>query len=96
MLESLSKEVVTQRCSVEKMFLEISQNSQENTCPRVSFYKIGRAEACNLIKKETLVQVVPVNFAKFLRTPSPKEHLRWPLLFLILLSTFRRSGLQLY
>ena len=26
-----------QRCSVKKLFLEISQNSQENTCTRVSF-----------------------------------------------------------
>ena len=26
-----------QRCSVKKVFLEISQNSQENTCIRVSF-----------------------------------------------------------
>ena len=25
------------RCSVKKMFLEISQNSQEDTCVRVSF-----------------------------------------------------------
>ena len=24
-------------CSVKKMFLEIAQNSQENTCARVSF-----------------------------------------------------------
>ena len=30
-------EVVVQRCSVKKVFLEISQNSQENTCARVSF-----------------------------------------------------------
>ena len=30
-------EAVTQRCSVEKVFLEISQNSQEITCVRVSF-----------------------------------------------------------
>ena len=29
-------EAVAQRCSVKKMFLEISQNSQENTCARVS------------------------------------------------------------
>ena len=28
---------VIQRCSVKKVFLEISQNSQENTCARVSF-----------------------------------------------------------
>ena len=30
-------EAVTQRCSVRKVFLEISQSSQENTCTRVSF-----------------------------------------------------------
>ena len=30
-------EVVTWRCSVKKLFLEISQNSQENTCAIVAF-----------------------------------------------------------
>ena len=30
-------EAVVWRCSVEKVFLEISQNLQENTCARVSF-----------------------------------------------------------
>ena len=30
-------EAVVQKCSVKKFFLEISQNSQENTCARVSF-----------------------------------------------------------
>ena len=30
-------EAVAQRCSVKKTFLEISQNSQENACARVSF-----------------------------------------------------------
>ena len=30
-------EAVVQRCSVKKLFLEISQNSQENTCAGVSF-----------------------------------------------------------
>ena len=34
---STSPEAVVQRCSVKKVFLEISQNSQENTCARVSF-----------------------------------------------------------
>ena len=33
----VATEAVAQRCSVKKMFLEISQNSQENTCARVSF-----------------------------------------------------------
>ena len=30
-------EAVIQRCSVKKVFLEILQNLQENTCARVSF-----------------------------------------------------------
>ena len=50
-------EAVVWRCSVGKVFLEISQNSQENTCARVSF----------LIKLQAWA--IPVNFAKFLRTP---------------------------
>ena len=40
LLESTFKlfpEAVTQRCSVKNVFLEISQNSQENTCARTSF-----------------------------------------------------------
>ena len=32
----LNAEAVAQMCSVKKVFLEISQNSQENTCVRVS------------------------------------------------------------
>ena len=32
-----TQEAVVWRFSVKKMFLEISQNSQENTCVRVSF-----------------------------------------------------------
>ena len=30
-------EAVAKKCSVKKLFLEISQNSQNNTCARVSF-----------------------------------------------------------
>ena len=52
---------------VKKVFLEISQNSQENTCAIVSFL-IKLQAACNFIKKETLAQVFPVNVVKFLRT----------------------------
>ena len=36
---SSSAEAVVQRCSVKKMFLKISQNSQDNTCVRVSFFQ---------------------------------------------------------
>ena len=51
----------------KKVFLEISQNSQENTCARDSF--LIKLQACNFIKKESLYRCFPVNFAKFLRTP---------------------------
>ena len=40
LIETIKKyheEVVIQRCYVKKVFFEISQNSQENTCARVSF-----------------------------------------------------------
>ena len=36
-LELVDLQAVAQRCSIKKVFLEISQNSQENTCTRVSF-----------------------------------------------------------
>ena len=35
--EKLKAGVVIRKCSVKKVFLQISQNSQENTCTRVSF-----------------------------------------------------------
>ena len=64
-------EAVVRRCFVKKVFLEISQNSQENTCARVSFF----TKACNFIKKETLAQVFSREFYEiskstfFYRTP---------------------------
>ena len=53
------------------MFLEISQNSQENTCTRASFSINLQAWACNfiLLKKRLWDRCFPVNFATFLRTP---------------------------
>ena len=64
-------EAAIQRCSVKKVFLEISQNSQENTCARVSFFhKVAglRPKACIFIKKRLWHRYFHVNFAKFLRT----------------------------
>ena len=53
----------------KKVFLEISQNSQENTWARVSFLIKLQAGACNFIKKKRLGHMCfPKNFAKFLRT----------------------------
>ena len=53
-------EAVAHRCSVKKNFLEISQNSQKNTCARVSFFTkaAGLRHRC-----------FPVNFDKFVRAP---------------------------
>ena len=68
---------VARRCSVKKVFLKILQNSQENTCARASF--LIKLQAY-VIKKETLPQCFPVNFAQFLRTPFLTGHLRWLLL----------------
>ena len=68
-------------CSVTKVFLEISQSSQENTCARDSFLINCRPEVCNFIKKETLAQVFSCEFVKLLRTPfNIVEHLWWLLL----------------
>ena len=36
--DSNNTEAVVRRCSVKKVYLEISQNSQENTCARFSFF----------------------------------------------------------
>ena len=52
--EKLKADAVVRRCSVKKVFLEISLNSQENTRARVSFLQPW---ACNFIKIESLTQV---------------------------------------
>ena len=57
-----SPEAVARRWSVKKVLLKISQNSQENTCARVSFFS-------SFTKKRLMHRCVPVNFAKFFRTP---------------------------
>ena len=36
-MEKKTTEAVNRKCSVKKVFLKISQNSQENTCARISF-----------------------------------------------------------
>ena len=49
-------------CSVKNVFLEISQNPQENTCARDSF--LIKSQACNFIKKEALAQVFSCEFCE--------------------------------
>ena len=74
-------EAVSKRCSVKKVFLEIFQNSQENTCVGVSFYiKLHGLNPATLFKNRPWYRCFPVNFAKFLRTTFFTKHFRWLLL----------------
>ena len=67
----------------EKVFLEFSQNSQENTCARVFFNKVTGLRAATLLKKRLLHRCFPVNFAKFLRAPFLIKHHCRLLLYLL-------------
>ena len=58
------------RCSIlKKVFLKISQNSQENTCDRVCFL-------INFIYKETVAQVFSCKFSEIFKKIFFTEHLR--------------------
>ena len=69
-------EVVVRRCSIKKVFLEISQNSQENSCARNYFLIKLQAKAWNFIKKESLTQMFSCEISEifkntfFYRTPA--------------------------
>ena len=64
-----------QRCSLKKVFLEISQSSQENTCARVSFFNKVAGLACNFIKKEALAHVFSCEFREISKNTFFTEHL---------------------
>ena len=58
----------------KKMFLEIWQNSQENTCAKVSFFnKVAGLSCASSLKNRLSHRFCPVNFAKFLRIPFSKN-----------------------
>ena len=73
-------EAVARRYSIEKVFLGISQNSPENTGFRVSFLLKLRADALNVIQKETPAQVFSCEFCKISNNTFFTENLRWLLL----------------
>ena len=53
----------------KKVFLEISQDSQENTCAGASFLIKLQARPATLLEKKLWHRCFPGNFEKFLRTP---------------------------
>ena len=62
----------------KKVFLQISQNSQENTCARVSFlikFEGLRPQVCNFIKNEALAQVYSCEFCEIFKNRFSTEHL---------------------
>ena len=65
--KKIPQEAVAQRCPVKRVFLEIVQNSQENTCARVSF-SIKLQTPATLLKRRLWHRCFPANFAKLLRT----------------------------
>ena len=62
------------------MFLEISQNSQENTCAGVSLNKVAGLRPATLLRKRLWRRSFAVNFVKFLRRPFLQNTFGWLLL----------------
>ena len=62
MVDKAVTEAATRGVQLEKVFLEILQNSQECIYSRVSFLKKLQAGDCNFIKKETLAQMFSCEF----------------------------------
>ena len=72
------------RSSIKKAFLKILQNSQENTCTKVSFLIKFQAKAktYNFIKKDTLAVVFYDELCGIIKNTFFIEYLRWFLLTL--------------
>ena len=60
------------------MFIEISQNSQENNSAKASFLIKLQVWGCNFIKKETLAQVFFCEFCEISKNTFSTDHLRTP------------------
>ena len=63
-------EAVTQRCSIKKIFLEISQ---ENFTEKFTGKHCAGLRPATLLKKRPWHRCFCANFVKFQRTPFPKE-----------------------
>ena len=63
----------------EKVFLEISQNSQENTCVRDFFKKVATLlkRPATFLKNCLLVQMFSCEFCEISKNTFFAEHLRW-------------------
>ena len=68
------------RCSEERVFWEIPQNSQENACARASFLIKLQGSSCNFTKKEALEQMFSCEFCELSKNTFFAKHRQWLLL----------------
>ena len=69
-------EAVARRGSVKRVFLKISQNSQEYTCVWVFFNKVTCLRPTTLLKKETPTKLFSGEFSELFKNTYFVEHLR--------------------
>ena len=70
-------EAATRGVPFKKVFLEILQNSQENTCARVSFFdKVAGLRLATLLRKDTRTKVFSCEFWEFSNNTFFTEYLQ--------------------
>ena len=90
MVKNIFSEAVAQRCFMEKVFLETSQNSQENTSAKVSF--LIKLQAWGLNFEFWIL----VNFVEISKNTFFTGHLWWLLLALVFNSLPDRENFSGY
>ena len=68
-------EATTRGILWKKVFLKISQNSQENACVSLFFNKVAGLRPATLWKKQTLAQVLSCEFCEIFKNAFFTEHL---------------------
>ena len=63
----IESEAVVRRCPFKKVFLKLSQNSQEIPVSEYLFQQSYRFRTCNFVKKRVWQRCFLLNFAKFLK-----------------------------
>ena len=76
------------RCSVKKVFLEISQIHRKTPVPESLFNKVAGLRSATFLKKKLWRSRLLVNFAKFLRTPFQQNTSGRPLLHVEKVKTY--------
>ena len=83
------------RSSIRKgAVLEISQNSQENTCASLFFNKVAGLTPANLLKQRLWHRCFPVNFVTFLRAPLSQNTSGRLLLWIVCKNNFYKLGMN--